>query len=97
MLKSSQQMQPGFLTDMLSLVTKRYYEMSTKESLFVREEYLGVKFVETLGSLYALVDQKGGKLGKDQIIILMSATLTYSKQAFEQQAQRPTDLRSALL
>lgn len=77
-----QQIQVGFVSDMLSLLTKRYYELSGRKSDKIGEEYVWVRFVEVVGKFYRAVGSRGGQLSKDQIIILMSATLNYSKAVF---------------
>lgn len=70
------------MTDMLALVSKKFYEISGVGGQIAKEEYLGVRLVGVLSVMFKTVISKGGKLSKDQIIVLMSATLTSSKQVF---------------
>jgi hypothetical protein len=96
-LERTEQMPANFLLELLCLLSKRYYELCTKEQTAVREEYLLVQLVKLVQKLYGIVSARIDIISKDQVIIIMSATVTFGKRVFEQSQDKQTDLRSVLL
>lgn len=87
----------GFLMSVLSLLAQRYYELSTSKEHPIREEYLLVKVVTLLAVLYTATRAKDNNIKKDLVVIMMSAEVSQRKKVFDDNADKYTDLRSALL
>ena len=84
----NQNIQGNILSNIVTLIVKRYYQFSLSPESVSIEEYILVKFVQTVSKMIEISGKREVKVSKDHLVISISATISLTKNILEKNQER---------